>query len=243
MIRPNLDVVYEDNHLLVVSKPVGVPTQGVASGRESLLSLARQYVKEKYGTPGNVYLGVVSRLDTPVSGVIVFARTSKAARRLNEQFRARSVRKIYWAVVEGSPSPSSGECVDWIAHDDPHRRMRIVRPGAAEAQEARLAYRRIRSLAGLSLLEVELQTGRKHQIRVQLAHRGWPVVGDRRYGSHRSLSAGIALHARRLTLAHPTKGVILTFVAPVPAVWDDWGVWEPGWETDGSDGASSAGPT
>lgn len=232
---PKLDVLFEDNHLLVVAKPAGIPTQGVVSSRESLLGLARQHIKEKYGKLGNVYLGVVSRLDAPVSGVLVFARTSKAARRLSEQFRARSVRKIYWAVVEGSPSPS-GECIDWIAHDDPHRRMRIARPGAAEAQEARLAYRRVRTFGGLSLLEVELHTGRKHQIRVQLAHRGWPIVGDVRYGSHRVLSTGIALHARRLTLAHPTKGDALTFVAPIPRVWSRLGVREPRPETDGPDG-------
>lgn len=236
MARPSmLDVVFEDNHLLVVAKPAGIPTQGAVSGRESLLGLARQHIKEKYGKPGNVYLGVVSRLDAPVSGVVVFARTSKAAGRLSEQFRARTVGKIYWAVVEGSPPPS-GECIDWIVHDDPHHRMRIARPGAAEAQEARLAYRCVQTFGGLSLLEVELQTGRKHQIRVQLAHRGWPIVGDVRYGSHRALPTGIALHARRLTLAHPTKGNVLTFVAPIPRRWSRLGVREPRPETDGPDG-------
>jgi 23S rRNA pseudouridine1911/1915/1917 synthase len=236
MTRPRqLDVLYEDNHLLVVVKPAGIPTQGVSSDRESLLVLAREYVKRKYGKPGNVYLGVVSRLDTPVSGAIVFARTSKSARRLNEQFRARTVRKVYWALVEGNPSPSSGECVDWVIHDDRRRRMQIARPGTAEAQEARLAYRRVRTFSGISLLEVELQTGRKHQIRVQLAHRGWPIVGDTRYGSRHSFPAGIALHARRLMLVHPTQGDDLDFVAPLPSSWAGFGVRDPGPEQSGSD--------
>jgi len=229
--------LYEDNHLLVVVKPAGIPTQGVSSDRDSLLVRAREYLKRKYAKPGNVYLGVVSRLDTPVSGVIVFARTSKSARRLNEQFRARTVRKMYWALVEGSPSPSPGECVDWIVHDDRHRRMQITRPGAAEAQEARLTYRRVRTFSGISLLEVELESGRKHQIRVQLAHRGWPIVGDMRYGSRRTFPAGIALHARRLTLTHPTLGERFDFVAPLPSVWAGFGVSEPGPEQNATDGA------
>jgi len=224
--HPPLDVLYEDNHLLVVVKPAEMPTQGVASDRVSLLTLARDYVRRKYGKPGNVYLGVVSRLDTPVSGVIVLARTSKSARRLNEQFRARSVRKVYWALVEGSPAPCAGECIDWIAHDHPRRRMQVARPGVAESQEARLAYRQLRTFSGISLLEVELYTGRKHQIRVQLAHRGWPIVGDTRYGSRHTFPAGIALHARRLELDHPTKGDRLDFVAPVPSAWAGFGVRE-----------------
>jgi 23S rRNA pseudouridine1911/1915/1917 synthase len=224
--HPRLIILYEDNHLLVVVKPAGMPTQGVASDRESLLTLARDYVRRKYGKPGNVYLGVVSRLDTPVSGVIVLARTSKSARRLSEQFRNRSVRKVYWALVEGSPEPCAGECVDWIVHDDRHRRMEIAKPGVAEAHEARLAYRRLRTFSGISLLEVELQTGRKHQIRVQLANRGWFIAGDARYGSRRTFPEGIALHARRLTLTHPTKGHRLEFVGPVPSAWAAFGVRE-----------------
>lgn len=214
--------------MLVVDKPPGIATQGASGQIDSLLVRARHYLKQKYHKPGNVYLGVVSRLDAPVSGVVVLARTSKAARRLNEQFRSRAVSKRYWALVEGEPSPAKGECVDWLWHNEPRHRMEIAAPGAPSAQEARLAFRRLHTFSGVSLIEVELHTGRKHQIRVQLSHRGWPIVGDRRYGSRRVFSAGIALHARSLTLVHPTRGDSMEFVAPVPASWKAFGVVEPG---------------
>jgi 23S rRNA pseudouridine1911/1915/1917 synthase len=220
--------LYQDNHLLVVVKPAGLPTQGVSADRVSLLTLAKQYIKRKHHKPGNVYLGVVSRLDTPVSGVVVLARTSKAARRLNEQFRTQTIRKTYWAFVEGYAGPPCGECVDWVWHDERRRRMQVVTRGAPNALEAHLAYRRLRTVAGLSLLEVELRTGRKHQIRVQLAHRGWPIVGDRQYGSRRGFSVGIALHARRLVIVHPVKGDTLEFVAPIPDSWAGLGMQESG---------------
>ncbi len=197
---------------------------------------ARYYLKQKYRKPGNVYVGVVSRIDTPVSGVIVLARTSKAARRLNEQFRSRTVLKQYWALVEGKPSPSTGECVDWLRHDERRRRMEIAKPDAPAAQEARMVYRRLRTFSGISLVEVELHTGRKHQIRVQLAHRGWPIVGDQRYGSRHAFPAGIALHARSLTLIHPTSGESIKFVAPMPLTWTAFGVREPGYQEELPDG-------
>jgi 23S rRNA pseudouridine1911/1915/1917 synthase len=221
-----LQVLYEDNHLLVVVKPAGLPTQGVAADRPSLLSLSKRHIKQRYRKPGNVYLGVVSRLDTPVSGVVVLARTSKAARRLNEQFRAHTVTKEYWAIVEGTDIPPQGECVDWIWHDERNRRMKIVPRGAPDALEAQLGFRLLKAIGSASLLEVELRTGRKHQIRVQLAHRGWPIVGDRQYGGRRKFSDGIALHARRLVIVHPVKGDVLEFVAPVPESWAALGVRE-----------------
>jgi 23S rRNA pseudouridine1911/1915/1917 synthase len=221
-----LYVLYEDNHLLVVSKPPGISTQGAPGNTDSLLARARRYLKQKYQKPGNVYLGVVSRLDSPVSGVMVLARTSKAARRLNDQFRSRSVLKRYWALVEGHPSPASGECVDWLRHDERHRRMEVSQPGAKAAQEARLVYRLLRTISGVSLVEVELQTGRKHQIRVQFAVRGWPIVGDRKYGSRLAFPGGIALHSRSLTFVHPTRGESMEFVAPVPRSWAAFGMRE-----------------
>jgi 23S rRNA pseudouridine1911/1915/1917 synthase len=225
---PGLHVLYEDNHLLVVVKPPGIPTQGAPGKTDSLLVRARRYLKRKYHKPGNVYVGVVSRLDSPVSGVVVLARTSKAARRLNEQFRSRSVLKRYWTLVEGRPSPLTGECVDWLRRDAHLRRMEIAEPDTPTAQEARIVYRRLRALSGISLLEVELQTGRKHQIRVQLAVRGWPIVGDQQYGSRRAFPEGIALHARSLTLVHPTRGESMEFVASVPLSWASFGVRETG---------------
>lgn len=218
-----LDVVYEDNHLLAVNKPAGLPTMGVAADRPSLITLAKQYVKQRYAKPGNVYLGTVSRLDAPVSGLVLFARTSKAAARLSEQFRTRAVEKIYWAIVSGRPRPSE-ECVDWLAADERHRRMHVVARSTAGAQEARLQYRREAQLPRGWLLEIALETGRKHQIRLQLSSRGLAVFGDRKYGSHEAFPEGIALHARRLRFTHPTRGETIELVAPVPESWKRFGL-------------------
>ncbi|HZZ29445.1 MAG TPA: RluA family pseudouridine synthase [Pirellulales bacterium] len=226
-----LEILYEDNHLLAVAKPPGLPTQGAAAGRNSLLVQAKNYLRRKYHKPGNIYLGVVSRLDLPTSGVVLFARTSKAAARLSQQFRNRHVEKTYWAVVEGAMDPPAAECTDWLAKDERNQRMVIVsKPGndsipknrvksAAQAQEARLQYRRVKALPQASLLEIMLETGRKHQIRVQLAARGYPIIGDRKYGSRRVFADGIALHCRRLVVEHPVKKTPLELIAPPPKAW------------------------
>ncbi len=213
------EVLYEDNHLLALNKPAMLPTMGAPGGTETLLTTAKAYIKEKYQKPGNVYLGVVSRLDAPVTGVVLFARTSKAARRLTEQFRAATVEKTYWALVEGRMEPADGELANWLAPHKRHRRMQIVGPGLPGAKEARLRYRRLAPCRGLSLLEIGLITGRKHQIRVQLAHRGFPIVGDRKYGSPVPFPSGIALHARRLVVAHPAGGQAVELFAPPPRYW------------------------
>jgi 23S rRNA pseudouridine1911/1915/1917 synthase len=223
---PALQVLYEDNHLLVVIKPAGLATMGTPEGQPTLLTLAKEYVKQRYQKPGNVYLGVVSRLDAPVTGVVVLARTSKAAARLTEQFRTRTIEKSYWVIVEGLIEPTEGKLVDWLAEDDRHRRMHIVGPTMPGAKEARLAYRRLAVVRGDSWLEVELETGRKHQIRLQLSHHGHPVVGDRKYGSTAAFSQGIALHARRLVISHPTTDARLEFEAPLPDAWRRFGVRE-----------------
>jgi len=217
----SLKVLYEDNHLLAVSKPAGLPTMGTPQGKPTLLAIAKEYVKRKYGKPGNVYLGVMSRLDAPVTGVVLLARTSKAARRMTQQFRTHVVEKVYWAIVEGRIEPPTGECTDWVAPHERHRRMRIVGPKLPGAKEARLTYRRLAMLGADSLLEIDLHTGRKHQIRLQLSHRGHPILGDRKYGSGRSWPKGIALHARRLVIAHPVRGDALTLEAPPPDAWPD----------------------
>ena len=216
---PPLDVLYEDNHLLVLNKPAGLPTMGTPDGTPTLLTAAKDYIKEKYHKPGNVYLGVMSRLDAPVTGVVLLARTSKAAARMTEQFRTHAVEKTYWALVEGTPQPPSGSYTDWLVQDERHRRMHVVESAHAGAKEARLAYRLLSSDGRISLLEVELETGRKHQIRLQMAHHGHPVIGDHKYGSQRKFSSGIALHARRLVVAHPTRGEALVFEAPPPKSW------------------------
>jgi 23S rRNA pseudouridine1911/1915/1917 synthase len=230
-----IDVLFEDNHLLVLNKPAGLPTMGVSEDLPSLVREAKRYLKHKYQKPGNVYLGVVSRLDSVASGVVVFARTSKAAARLTEQFRSRHVEKSYWAIVPGAIEPPEGECVDWLLKDDAHRRMIVTRPNAPGAKEATLRYRRLALLGDASLLEIELETGRKHQIRLQLAAREFPILGDRKYGSRESFLKGrggkppagdepIALHARRLAIAHPVGGAPLEFTAPLPASWRAWKV-------------------
>ncbi len=219
MSLPPFDILYEDNHLLAVAKPAGLATMGTPGGKPTLLSMAKEYIKQQHDKPGNVYLGAMSRLDAPVTGVVLLARTSKAARRLTEQFRSHHVDKVYWAIVEGSVEPTAAMCIDWVGQDERHRRMRIVGPKLPGAKQARLSYRRLRTVDGDSLLEVELQTGRKHQIRLQLAHRGYPILGDRKYGSHRPWPAGIALHARCLLVAHPVRGESLRFEAPLPPHW------------------------
>ncbi|MEN6405720.1 MAG: RluA family pseudouridine synthase [Thermoguttaceae bacterium] len=218
-MNPPLNVLYEDNHLLVVNKPAGLPTMGTPDDRATLLTVAKQYIKQRYQKPGNVYLGVVSRLDAPVSGVVLLARTSKAAARLTEQFRDRRVEKTYWAMAEGVLEDSAGSLVDWLAQDERHRRMHIVGRTMPDAREARLSYRRLAVVQGNSWLEIELETGRKHQIRLQLSHHGHPIVGDRKYGSRTPFSSGIALHARRLVIAHPTTAKRLQFEAPTPDAW------------------------
>ena len=214
-----LEVLYEDNHLLVLNKPAGLPTMGTPEGTPTLLTLAKEYVKQKYQKPGNVYLGVVSRLDGPVTGVVLFARTSKAAARLSEQFRTQAVQKTYWALVAAAGYPASGSYTDLLIHDERHRRVHVFDDGRPGGKEARLSFRRIAQDGRFSLLEIELETGRKHQIRVQLAHHGQPIVGDRKYGSAVKFPAGIALHSRRLVVAHPVRGEAMEFVAPLPKYW------------------------
>ncbi len=222
-----LDVLYEDNHLLVVNKPAMLPTMGVAEEKPSLLSIAKEYIRRKYNKPGNVYLGIVSRLDAPVTGVVLLARTSKAAGRLSEQFRQRDVEKLYWAVVEGQVAPGKGRLVDFLRKDERHRKMHVTNPNASDAQRAELAYRVLKSEPDQSLLEVRLLTGRKHQIRLQLSHAGMPIVGDRKYGSTRRFASGIALHSRKLAITHPVSKMQLEIEAPLPVSWQRYLRTEP----------------
>jgi 23S rRNA pseudouridine1911/1915/1917 synthase len=220
----NLDVLYEDNHCLVVNKPAGIPSQADASGADSLVDAAARYLKDRYDRPGNVYVGLVHRLDRPTSGVVLLARTSKAASRLSEQFRAGRIEKVYWAIVEGAPAADEGTWTDRIEKD---RRTNVSRRLDGEdegGKEARVAFRVLDTWPDSARLELRPMTGRSHQLRVQLASRGMPIVGDVRYGAGgrlRALDGGgrIALHARRLTFTHPTRGEAMSFEAPVPADW------------------------
>ena len=214
-----LDVLYEDNHCLAVAKPAGVPSTHFQGTEETVDRAARAYLKAKYHKPGNVFLGVVHRLDKPVSGVLLFARTSKAAARLSQQFRDGSVEKVYWAVVEGELPQPAGTLEDWLRKDQATGRVEVVRPETPGAKRALVHYHRKAGHGGLSLLELRPQTGRTHQLRVQLAHRRHPVVGDFKYGSEQPFAAGIALHARGLTFLHPTRHEPVTITAELPRPW------------------------
>jgi 23S rRNA pseudouridine1911/1915/1917 synthase len=214
---PALRVLYEDNHLLGVYKPAGVLVQGDRTRDVTLLELAKAYIKEKYGKPGNVYLGIVHRLDRPVSGVVLYARTSKAASRLTREFADRHVEKIYFAVVMGAPSHNEGDVVSYI--ERVRLKARIAESESDAAKEAVLSYRVLARRSGLGLMELRPRTGRHHQIRLQLAEMGCPVVGDIKYGAPGVLAdRTIALHAGVLVVKHPTKDVQVRLVATPPSV-------------------------
>jgi 23S rRNA pseudouridine1911/1915/1917 synthase len=211
-------VLYEDNHLLVLYKPAGLLTQGDDSGEANLLDLAKAWIKARHQKPGRAFVGLVQRLDRPVAGVVVLARTSKAAARLSRQIRERQLRKVYLAVVEGRMPSGEAEMVHHLERRQ--KTVHIVSPPTPNSREARLSYRLLAASGGRSLLEIDLQTGRKHQIRVQLAHAGCPIVGDLRYGATAPLAARqIALLARQIGLAHPTRHEPLSFTAPLPVGW------------------------
>lgn len=215
--------IYEDNHLLVINKPAGLATMGVSAVEDSLFTLAQQYIKIKYQKPGEVYLGVVSRLDLPVSGIVVFARTSKAAARLNEQFRNHTVQKIYHALVEGNLQPDEAELNDIICEDKVRRRLWIpdrfdARMDFYSPKEAKLRYKVLAKFTKTTLIEATLLTGRKHQIRLQFSHQGTPIVGDGKYGARPIVQQGICLHAFRLSLIHPTTKELKSFISSPP----DW---------------------
>ena len=212
--------LYLDNHLLVVDKPAGMLVQGDATGDTDLVTWAKGYLKKRFDKPGNVFVGLVHRLDRPTSGVVVLARTSKAAGRLSDQFRSRTTDKRYLAVLEGVLG-DRGEAVDGVVKRDGGG-VRVVAADHPGAQRAVLRWRTVAASGGRSLVEVELVTGRKHQIRAQLAARGAPVVGDFRYGNPQKPFAGgrgIALHAWRLTVAHPTLRTPVTASCAPPPSW------------------------
>jgi 23S rRNA pseudouridine1911/1915/1917 synthase len=217
MTEPGLEILYEDNHCLAVYKPAGRLSTHFQGGEEPIDRDAKRYLKEKYQKPGNVFLGVVHRLDRPVSGVLLFARTSKAAARLAEQFREGTVEKVYWAVVEGDVATSAGSLEDWLVRDE--GRVHVVQPDSPGARQALLHFQRRGGFGGLTWLEVRPQTGRTHQLRVQLAHHGHPIYGDAKYGSVHTFDKAIALHARSLTFLHPVRYEPITLTAELPARW------------------------
>jgi 23S rRNA pseudouridine1911/1915/1917 synthase len=231
-MAPPLTILFEDNHCLAVAKPAPLLTQGVpaetpAGPIPTLEAQVKAYLKERYHKPGNVYLGIPHRLDRPVSGVVLFARNTKAARRLAEQFQQRQVEKIYWAAVEGDVRPDEGVWEDWLRKIPEEARAEIVTADAAGARHARLHYRCLDRGPDCTLLEVRPETGRLHQIRVQAAVRGWPVRGDVLYGARTTFGPEpaqprdrvIALHARGLTFLHPIRYEPVVVMAPLPEAW------------------------
>lgn len=217
-----LRVLFEDNHLLAVSKPAGVPTMGAEPGVVSVLDLARAYIAEKYAKPGAVYLGIVSRLDRPVTGVLLLARTSKAAARLTAAFAGRRVEKLYLATLDGELGPRSGSVAHHLVKDERLQRVVVTHPDAPGAQRAELRYEVLLRAPGRTLVAVRLLTGRKHQIRVQFAELGAPVLGDRKYGADGRCREGIALHAWRLGIEHPVRRTPLRLECGLPPKWAGW---------------------
>lgn len=195
---------------------------GVGEREKSAVTEVKAYLKQKYAKPGNVYLGVVSRLDSMVTGVLLFARTSKAAKRLNEQFRERTTEKTYEAIVSGSGVVEVGKLTDWIRKDEKNHRMIASRHQTAGGQNGELLVESVEQVKAGYHLSIKLLTGRKHQIRVQLASRCVPILGDRKYGSSAPFPEGIALHAAKLVIEHPVSKQKLTITSPIPSIWHNF---------------------
>lgn len=224
---PPLQILFEDNHCLAIWKPAGALTTGYAGGEETLDRQVKAYLKEKHRKPGNVFLGVVHRLDRPVTGVLLYARNSKAAARLAEQFRESQVTKTYWALVAGRPTEPAARLRDWLWKDHQTGIVSVVKVGAPDAKLAELDYVTLAAGKAVSWLAVKPLTGRTHQIRVQLASRGYPILGDAKYGSTSAWPSGIALHARSLTFFHPIRYEPITLTAALPESWEagrSWGL-------------------
>ena len=215
-------ILYEDNHVIVVNKLPSELTQGDKTGDAILPDLIKSYLKEKYQKPGNVFLGVVHRLDRPTSGALVFARTSKALERLNAQFRDKETNKVYWAIVGQKPTKASGSLVHYLKKNEAQNKSYVVAEATPGAKKATLHYQQIGTSERYFLLEVQLETGRHHQIRCQLANMGCIIKGDLKYGDKRSNPDGsICLHARTLSFEHPTTKERIAVTAPLPKL----GIW------------------
>ena len=221
--KDNLQILHEDNHIIVVNKRVGDIVQGDKTGDKPLSEVVKEYIKEKYTKPGEVFLGVVHRLDRPTTGIVVFARTSKALTRLNELFSNRETQKTYWAVVKNKPEKNQDTLVHYLKRNEKNNTSKAHLKEVPESKKASLDYTIIKTLDNYFALEINLHTGRHHQIRAQLAAIGCPIKGDLKYGFDRSNpDGGIHLHARKLSFIHPVSREVIEIIAPAPndAIWD-----------------------
>lgn len=221
--KHNLQVIYEDNHLIIVNKRAGDIVQGDKTGDTPLSDVVKAYLKDKYNKPGNVYLGVVHRLDRPTTGVVMFAKTSKALPRLNKLFSEKKARKTYWALVKQAPEIPQNTLIHWLKKNPKNNKSTTFNMEIEGSKKAILHYKTLHTLDNYTLLEIELETGRHHQIRTQLASIGSPIKGDLKYGFDRSnKDASISLHARRLQFQHPVSNEPIDVVAPLPndPIWD-----------------------
>ena len=221
--KNNLQVLFEDNHIIIINKRVGDIVQGDKTGDKPLSEVVKEYLKDKYNKPGNVYLGVVHRLDRPTSGIVLFARTSKSLPRLNQIFKDKEAKKTYWAVVKNKPPKDSDTLTHWLKKNPKNNTSKAYSKEVPDSKKAILDYKIIKKLDNYFLLEINLHTGRHHQIRVQLASIGCPIKGDLKYKFDRSnKNGGIHLHARKLEFIHPVKKEKVTVTAPLPSdpIWD-----------------------
>lgn len=220
--KENLQVIYEDNHIIVVNKRVGDIVQGDKTGDKPLSEVVKEYIKDKYNKPGEVFLGVVHRLDRPTTGIVLFARTSKALTRLNEIFKNRETQKTYWALVKNKPALPEATLIHYLTRNEKSNTSKAHTKEVSGSKKASLTYKIIKTLTNYTALEIDLHTGRHHQIRCQLSALGLPIKGDLKYGADRSNpDGGICLHARKLSLIHPVTKNQLEIIAPVPedALW------------------------
>ncbi len=218
----NLQVLFEDNHLIIINKQTGDIVQGDKTGDTPLSDIVKAYIKIKYNKPGNVFLGVVHRLDRPTSGIVVFAKTSKALERFNKMLREKKVTKTYWAVVKKKPPKDTDTLVNYLKKNPKNNKSTVFKTEAEGSKKAVLHYKLIKSLDNYHLLEVNLETGRHHQIRAQLAAIGCPIKGDLKYGFDRSnKDGGIHLHARKIAYIHPVSKENISITAPTPneVIW------------------------
>lgn len=221
--KSNLQVIYEDNHIIIVNKRAGDIVQGDKTGDKPLSDVVKAYIKDKYNKPGNVYLGVVHRLDRPTTGIVMFSKTSKALPRLNKLFSEKKAKKTYWAIVKQAPKTPQDTIISWLKKNPKNNKSTSYNKEIEASKKAVLHYKTLKILENYTLLEIELETGRHHQIRVQLSSVGSPIKGDLKYGFDRSnKDASISLHARRLQFEHPVSSEAIDVTAPLPddPIWN-----------------------